>query len=242
MKLPNGFLGWHSGKHRFNKDKISISGKSFQHFPLHQINSPKTFPPFIQLKCPFFYQQKITSCAISSLKMVIEFQKNHFKVTNSLKEIDNELFQLSKSKKGVTIEDMEIVGFRFVHLPEIIQKNPKEFFSWISYCLFYLGPIVATVKIFKGLSYHAVVIKGVENQTLIMNDPWYGENQHVSYKHFSKIMNHDEVGFLFLPNPYLDKIFPRREDNILNNLQNMIYSPKIIPILKPGRDCIKLPY
>ncbi|WP_186645891.1 hypothetical protein [Fluviispira vulneris] len=74
MKLIKGMFGWHSNKQIFQTDVCKLSGKKFSDFPLNFTNHPMKFPPFINLDCPFFFQEQINACGDTSVKMLVSFQ------------------------------------------------------------------------------------------------------------------------------------------------------------------------
>ncbi|WP_186645892.1 papain-like cysteine protease family protein [Fluviispira vulneris] len=120
-------------------------------------------------------------------------------------------------------------------LPNMIINNLKYFSSWIAYALYHLGPLIVTIK--GRLVLHAVVIKGIENETLLIHDPWHGSDQYVKFSNFFKIFDKNNEIFMYLPNRSLNKIYPTRETELVINL-TYCDCIKPIPLLKSS-DIIK---
>ncbi|WP_338634958.1 cysteine peptidase family C39 domain-containing protein [Spirobacillus cienkowskii] len=233
MKLFKGTFGWHSNKQIFKTDVCKLSGKKFADFPITLTNYPKKFPPFINLDCPFFFQDQINTCGETSVKMLVSFQMLHFKsnfeFSKQLRSINDFISKKRGFFKGTTDEDMNKMEIKSMFLPNQIKNNVKDFSSWVAYSLYHLGPLIITINIFNGRVAHFVVVKGIENNTLLLHDPWYGADQFLHYNNFFKVFNDNT--FMFLPNKSLNKLYPSRENEIICNL---FYcdKPKPIPLLK----------
>ncbi len=239
MKLIKGMFGWHSNKQIFKNDTIQLSGKKFTDSQLSLTIYPTKFPPFVNLDCPFFFQDQINTCGDTSVKMVTSFQMLHFKSSNVFSEQLKPINQfLSKSHKrgtlqGTTDDELLNIGMKSVRLPYDIKNNVSYFSSWLAYALYHLGPLIITINIFNGRVPHAVVVKGIENETLLIHDPWYGANQFVHYKNFFEIFDKYSESFMYLPNKFLNTIYKTRENDLVSNL---FYhkNPTPVPLLKPS--------
>ena len=199
MKLIKGMFGWHSNKQIFKKDTIQLSGKKYNESQLSLITHPTSFPPYVNLNCPFFFQDKINTCGDTSVKMVTSFQMLHFKSSNVFSEQLKPINQfLSNSDKrgaftGTTDDELLNIGMKSIRLPYEIKNNASYFSSWLGYALFHLGPLIITINIFNGKVPHAVVVKGIEKETLLIHDPWYGANQFVHYENFFSIFGNSFI-------------------------------------------------
>ncbi len=229
MALIDKLTGWHSNQPLFKTDVLRLSGKKFTDFPIYLTKFPKKFPPYINLNCDFFFQEKVNTCGDASIQMLASFQMLHFGTSSTLitnlKSINSLLSKKRGMLTGLLDDDMHKVGMNSVNLPHQIRNNMNHFCSWVAYALCYLGPLITTINICYGKVPHAVVIKGVENQTLLIHDPWRGANQYIHYKNFIKIFPEYCEDFLYLPNIKLNKIYPSRESDTqsIKNVPHIVF-------------------
>ncbi|KAB8027773.1 C39 family peptidase [Fluviispira multicolorata] len=235
MKLIKGMFGWHSNKQIFKTDVVKLSGKKFTDELLFNTNYPKKFPPFVNLDCPFIFQDQINTCGDTSVKMLTSFQMLHFRSSvefnRQLQKINNFISKKRGAFCGTSNDDLFSMGLDSISLPENIRNNMKEFSSWLAYALYHLGPLVISINIFSGRVGHAVVVKGIENNTLLIHDPWYGGDQFVHCNNFFKVYDKLNDTFMFLPNAFLNKMYSSRQKEIIFNLSYRDI-PKPIPLLK----------
>ncbi|WP_186647543.1 hypothetical protein [Fluviispira vulneris] len=141
MVLFNKITGWHSNQQFFKTDFIKLSGKKLTDFPIYLTKFPKKFPPYINLNCDFFFQEKVNTCGDTSVQMLASFQMLDFGTSTALitqlKSINSLLSKKRGILAGVSDDDLQNVGLNTVNLPNQIRNNMNHFCSWVAYALYY---------------------------------------------------------------------------------------------------------
>ena len=138
----------------------------------------------------YMHQERVIDCLDTSFEMIMNYHKNKCKNITERKLIINK-FQEKFNKRKMNLFLGK--GFKDIqeHSPfEIVERDlsaakDKCEIEVIAYYLYKYGPVVADIR--GRIGYHALVIKGIINDEVIIHDPWYGPNIIYSFEDFKKV-------------------------------------------------------
>lgn len=145
----------------------------------------------------YIHQARVFDCGDASVAMLIKFHKKKCKELNINKGCIDEFEQNFLRRKinafsGKTIDDILSYSSALNYMDLSKRKSTLEI-EELAYFLYERGPLMATLDEIGG---HFLVIKGVYNDEVILQDPWSGPNLTVSFAEFKKMWAGDIVCFL----------------------------------------------
>ncbi len=225
-KILNLTTGFHSNKQRFPNDVTLLKNSSYENFSNNSLENPSTFPKYINLSCEFMHQERANKCVDSCVRMLASYHlkkiKNipHILITKMKplqKLLDDgnqrylyqgmDTYELSKLLDGKLFKTISISSK--ILMAKSFQTN------YLGYILYHFGPVIVFMN-FQSFFGHAVLLKGVNENTVLIHDPWFGADQHYNINTFNKYIDFTDPGFIYFRD--LNKLDEFYERNIVAKL------------------------